>query len=160
MKILVVSDTHGSFYELKKAITAEKPIDVLIHCGDICGNLAHAIGARPGYHVYAVRGNCDNRSSLPIKICIPIEGHRVFATHGHYYDVKHDVHLDLLYHTARVEQADIILFGHTHRAFLEERDGVLLLNPGPCGSLSASYGRLFLEQGEVYADIVRVSSEQ
>ena len=110
--------------------------------------------------VNSVRGNCDNRSSLPIKICIPIEGHRVFATHGHYYDVKHDVHLDLLYHTARVEQADIILFGHTHRAFLEERDGVLLLNPGPCGSLSASYGRLFLEQGEVYADIVRVSSEQ
>ena len=34
MRILVVSDTHGDFYSLKKAIDEQKQAEVVIHCGD------------------------------------------------------------------------------------------------------------------------------
>ena len=34
MKILVVSDSHGYNTQLFNAMDSEKPIDMLIHCGD------------------------------------------------------------------------------------------------------------------------------
>ena len=59
MKVVIVSDTHGSFYELKKIIAAERPFDVLVHCGDVCGEFQYALGERRDYHLRAGGGNWD-----------------------------------------------------------------------------------------------------
>ena len=55
-------------------------------------------------------------------------------THGHYYYVSMGV--EVLVGEARARGADIVMFGHTHKPFLEEREGVIVLNPG-----SLSYPR-------------------
>ena len=34
MRILVVSDTHGDLYSLKRALDAQPTAEVIIHCGD------------------------------------------------------------------------------------------------------------------------------
>ena len=60
--------------------------------------------------------------------------HRAFLTHGHYYNVSLDV--DRLWEEAKDRGCDIAMFGHTHRPYLEEREGITLLNPG-----SLSYPR-------------------
>ena len=38
MKILIVSDTHGRDDNLVKVLKKVKPIDFLIHCGDLEGS--------------------------------------------------------------------------------------------------------------------------
>ena len=39
MKVLVVSDSHGHHDLLRKAIGQEAPIDMLIHAGDVEGDV-------------------------------------------------------------------------------------------------------------------------
>ena len=47
-----------------------------------------------------------------------------------------------------VEQLQLALFGHTHQALLEERDGIMLLNPGTAGRLGrSSYAVAELKNG-------------
>ena len=44
MKVLVVSDSHGRHDLLRKAIGQEAPIDMLIHAGDVEGDLDKILG--------------------------------------------------------------------------------------------------------------------
>ena len=46
MKVLVVSDSHGRHDLLRKAIGQEAPIDMLIHAGDIEGDLERILGPK------------------------------------------------------------------------------------------------------------------
>ena len=55
-------------------------------------------------------------------------GRKVFLTHGHLYGVK--TNLNELEKKAREENADICIFGHTHREYLVEKDGTVYVNPG------------------------------
>ena len=59
MKVLVVSDSHGRHDLLRKAIGQEAPIDMLIHAGDIEGDLERILGPKREYSVRAVAGNMD-----------------------------------------------------------------------------------------------------
>ena len=38
MRILVISDTHGDLQHLETVLTEEDEFDMLLHCGDICGD--------------------------------------------------------------------------------------------------------------------------
>ena len=59
MKVLVVSDSHGRHELLRKAIGQEAPIDMLIHAGDVEGDLDRILGPKREYEIYAVAGNMD-----------------------------------------------------------------------------------------------------
>ena len=59
MKVLVVSDSHGRHDLLRKAIGQEAPIDMLIHAGDVEGDLDKILGPGREYEVHAVAGNMD-----------------------------------------------------------------------------------------------------
>lgn len=139
MKILIASDIHGSEYRAKQIydIWKEGNFDRVFLLGDL---LYH--GPRndlPEYYrpkgvipllsemkdsIVAVRGNCDaevDQMVLPFPIMddskeVVINNKKVFLMHGHH---------DLDY-----KDADIVMSGHTHIPVLEERDGVLFLNPG------------------------------
>ena len=56
-------------------------------------------------------------------------GHRIFFTHGHLYGVK-TAGTALLEKKAAAENCDIVLYGHTHLAKVEYRQGRYFLNPG------------------------------
>lgn len=135
MKILIVSDTHRRDENLKKVIEKTAPLDMLIHLGDSEGSEAK-IGnwLNEGCRLEMVAGNNDFFSALDREKEIDIGNYHVFLTHGHFYNVS--LGPDHLFEEARDRKADIAMFGHTHRPYIEEREGITVLNPG-----SISYPR-------------------
>ena len=133
MKILIVSDTHRKTEYLEMVLEREKPLDLLIHLGDIEGDEEYiqVIAECP---IEAVAGNNDFFSDLPGECVIQIGKYKVLLTHGHYYYVNAGIrHIKK---EAIARQIDIAMFGHTHRPMLEQDGGVTVLNPG-----SISYPR-------------------
>ena len=135
MKILIVSDTHRKDDNLKQVIEEQAPLDMLIHLGDAEGSeIKIAEWVNEGCLLEMVMGNNDFFSSLEKEIELELNGHRIFLTHGHYYNVSLGV--EGLYREAVDRDCDIAMYGHTHRPFLEKRGEITILNPG-----SLSYPR-------------------
>ena len=128
MKILIVSDTHGSHRNIEKVIKRTSGIDMLIHLGDTEGGEDY-IRALVDYPVHVVRGNNDFFSDLPGEEEFDIKGKHIFITHGHYYYVA--LNEERLKEEARSRGADIVMYGHTHKpSYSFDEDGLLTLNPG------------------------------
>lgn len=133
MKILIVSDTHGSLHNFDTVIEREKEVDMLLHLGDVEGDddYMETVMDCP---VHIVGGNNDYFSRLPSEMEIRIGSHKVFLTHGHGYHVSVDTRR--LKQAARARGADIVMYGHTHRPEIDLEDDVKVINPG-----SLSYPR-------------------
>lgn len=144
MKILVLSDSHRYLGNMYEAVEKEKP-DLVVHLGDHDEDAEELHYAFSSVPIVCVCGNCDHGSRSTSGIVRTIGGVPVFMTHGHLFGVKSGVG-GLLAEAKRLG-ARIALFGHTHRAFAEEKDGVLLLNPGSCGggTSEASYAVVQIE---------------
>ena len=128
MKVLVTSDSHGHHDLLRKAIGQEAPIDMLIHAGDIEGDLNKILGPKREYVIHAVCGNMDWGYDLGATDLFKMGRHKVFLAHGHRYNVHFT--MANLREAAENSGADVAIFGHTHMPFLEEQNGILILNPG------------------------------
>jgi len=63
--------------------------------------------------------------------------------------------LEQLLSYGKQHDADVILFGHTHQALSEQRDGIQLLNPGTLWGRAPflSYGILELTPQQIRATI-------
>lgn len=133
MKILIVSDTHGRHENFDKVLERVGKIDMLIHMGDV-ENGEDYIEAVADCPVHMVSGNNDFFSYLPKEEEFMIGKYKVFITHGHYYYVSMDTRM--LKQECRERNADIVMYGHTHRPDIDERDDVTVINPG-----SLSYPR-------------------
>ena len=131
LRILIMSDSHGRNENVELAIAQVREeigeFQMLIHLGDV-GD-AREIESLAGVPCYIVRGNTDYDAKLLNANVIEASGHRIFATHGHLYQV--DMRLDLLRFAALENDCDIAMYGHTHVPYLEEdTDDVTILNPG------------------------------
>ena len=131
LRILIMSDSHGRNENVELAIAQVREeigeFQMLIHLGDV-GD-AREIESLAGVPCYIVRGNTDYDAKLLNANVIEASGHRIFATHGHLYQV--DMRLDLLRFAALENDCDIAMYGHTHVPYLEEDpDDVTILNPG------------------------------
>lgn len=124
---MVVSDTHGYTGNLYRAVEQAGKIDLLIHLGDVC-NDEREIYNRLQCGVKILRGNNDWNRDLAEKAIIPIGENKIFATHGHKYNVYWSV--DSLFYAAMSEGCNIILYGHTHVPHMEQEGETLILNPG------------------------------
>lgn len=149
MKILIVSDSHGCLDWMEEALHRESP-DCCIHLGDLWEDAAELQRRHPTLRLLQVAGNCDRWSYAPgrCELMTPaLGGVQFYITHGHLHQVKQTLlRLEL---AARESGARVALFGHTHRSFAEEKDGLLLLNPGACGSGAGSYGVICIENGNI-----------
>lgn len=135
MKILIVSDTHRKDENLKRVILDTAPIDMLIHLGDSEGSEMYIPEwVNPGCEMQMVRGNNDFFSSLDREREIEIGKYHVLLTHGHYYSVS--LGAEQLTIDAKARSFDIAMFGHTHRPYFDDSEGIIVLNPG-----SLSYPR-------------------
>ena len=128
LRILIMSDSHGRNENVELAIAQVREeigeFQMLIHLGD-----ARELESLAGVPCYIVRGNTDYDAKLLNANVIEAGGHRIFATHGHLYQV--DMRLDLLRFAALENDCDIAMYGHTHVPYLEEDpDDVTILNPG------------------------------
>ena len=126
-RILVVSDSHGRNQYLKAVIEKEKPFDMLIHCGDVEGNLYSIVGTDPGFDVHVVRGNCDYSGYSDMTL-VEVSGKRILVTHGHLCRIRTGTE-GLLREAVR-HRADIVCYGHSHVPDITYSHGRLLLNPG------------------------------
>lgn len=126
MRVLIVSDTHGRDDNLIEVVKRERPIDKIVHLGDI-GGLEDYIEQITDCVCFCVRGNNDWRSNLPAESIIMIGNHRAFITHGHYYGVSYS-NVDVVRH-ARSLDCDIVMYGHTHIPEIDEGK-ITILNPG------------------------------
>ena len=118
--ILILSDTHGLLREEVKALLA--PADVVIHAGDI-NTPAIVDTLRAVGESYIVRGNNDKdwAEALPQTLRVELGGVRILMIHN-----KRELPKEL-------GDAQLIVFGHSHKYFEQTIDGRLWLNPGSCG---------------------------
>ncbi|PVZ65394.1 phosphodiesterase [Pelagibaculum spongiae] len=144
MKLMLISDIHGSASALEKALAlAEQQVpDKILLLGDLL-NHGPRNALPEGYDpirvaellnqnaskMIAVRGNCDSEVdqmliNFPVlaefsQVLLPER--QIFLSHGHIWSPEK---LPLL------NSGDIFCFGHTHIPLIECRDGIIIFNPG------------------------------
>jgi len=155
---LVLSDTHGDSYTVKKTIEKYPQIAGVIHLGDYYRD---AQNIKLHYHeldVIMVPGNCDFIYDIPSDKILEIEGKRILLTHGHSYNVKSGI--ELLERKAIKENIDLVLFGHTHCPLHEYRSNITFVNPGsisyPRGFHTPTYGLLEISKKGIETRILEV----
>ena len=131
LKAVVVSDAHGNNASLRKIAEVYRSADYLFHLGDYTKDALWLDREMPDTKTVFVRGNCDPGSSAPDFEEIVLRNNKIILTHGHLLKAKFSY--DRLLHYAMEHEAKAILFGHTHRAHLENVQGIWLINPGSAG---------------------------
>ena len=134
MKLLVFSDSHGCLSTMEQAAKQESPAHIL-HLGDHLRD-AEALRDKLAVPLTAVPGNCDGLSGDPVRL-LELGGKRIYMTHGHLHGVK--MHYQRILYAALEAEADLLLFGHTHRPECFYERGLWVMNPGACGK-NGTYG--------------------
>ena len=185
----LLSDTHipHRLRVLPEAVLdAMAGVDLILHAGDV--DQPEALDPlRAIAPVYAVRGNVhvmdlsDGGAVLPAVVDLSLAGQRVVLTHGHQpglfgfvlkgLDVlgqwmkvtsKERLNQRLAHRLARLyPDADVIVFGHSHRAHVEWVGDTLLVNPGAVCVASAdppTVARMRLGAGPPEVELVPLSA--
>ena len=165
MKILVFSDSHGRSINIKKAIELHQDSEHIIHQGDGLCDIESLNDICRGKALTLVKGNAEDCSmafnNYPSATCIDVCGQKIFLCHGHRQFVKQSKFF--LIDSAHKNNADIVLFGHSHARFYEYipqdesnkgRDrGLYLFNPGsisiPRDGKAASYGIIEIKENGI-----------
>ena len=154
-RILVLSDSHGNLNNMIFAVKSTAP-DLIIHLGDCWGDAGQLKQKFSAIPMERVPGNCDYTGEEEKRVLL-IEGKRLMICHGHTYNVKAG-YLNLTY-GAREANADIVLFGHTHKVYYDTVDGMTIMNPGSIGAppygVPPSYGLMEIDEqsGEFNYDV-------
>ncbi|MCD6551805.1 phosphodiesterase [Thermotoga sp.] len=145
MRIVVVSDTHGAFSPMKKILKIVDAFDEIWHLGDVLYhgprnplpddyNPKELASLLKRYRVMYIRGNCDadvdvRFLKIPEMPRMGIEylgDVKILLVHGDQFEYEEGDPVLL----AQAHDCKAILFGHTHVPLIEERKGILLMNPG------------------------------
>jgi uncharacterized protein len=119
----VISDTHGLLRP--EALKALEGVELIIHAGDI-GDLRLLRRLERLAPVAAVRGNTDRgdwAADLPRTRVVEVGGVHLYVLHELFC-------LDLDPAAAGLAA---VIYGHSHSPHLEQKNGVLFLNPGSAG---------------------------
>ena len=90
MRIIVMSDSHGSFDRVRRIFEENPGADLFLHLGDGAKDFEEAGWLFPDTVRKAVRGNCDFGYDMELlkEGTLEVEGKRIFYTHGDLYRVK------------------------------------------------------------------------
>lgn len=127
--IAIFSDTHSQRgHELEgAALEAARAADAVIHAGDFTTEAALDAFHEECATVFAVHGNVDDpavRDRLPTTRVVEAAGARFAVTH------RSDSGETGLTMFGRSHDADVVVFGHSHRPTVIDAEDCLLLNPG------------------------------
>lgn len=132
MRIVVFSDSHRNHQNVHKLFEQTYlSTDLYICLGDCEGDLDNIPYLYPDKQILSVAGNCDYGSTLPIVDKVTAAGKKIVFTHGHTQLVNFG--LGRLKKLAKDNEADLVLFGHTHVRRCDYEDGVYYINPGSLG---------------------------
>jgi putative phosphoesterase len=146
----VISDTHGLLRPeaLKHLFDAQS----IIHAGDIgAPNVLEKLQTLAP--VSAVRGNNDKGTwaeAIPESLLFEVRGHSIHVLHD----------LSQIDMSPAAAGISVVISGHSHKPQIEERDGVLFVNPGSIGPrrfrLPISLARLYVTDTAVRAEIIEL----
>ena len=158
MKFIIASDIHGDFDCAKALINVfeNEKADKLIILGDVLYhgprndlpsgyNPKKVIGLLNSYkdRIICVRGNCDaevDQMVLDFPILadfryIMVDGLRIFATHGHHYNIDTPPILS---------DGEILIYGHTHIPMCKKVGKNIFMNPGSISIPKGGYEPSFM----------------
>lgn len=151
----LISDTHGLVRpEVHEALAG---VALILHAGDVGGEdiLAELETIAP---VRAVFGNTDDldHAGLVHALDLTINGARVHVSHGHELGRPSAAVVGAAY------DADVIVYGHTHRQVIERVAGRLVINPGAAGArrfdLAPCVARLAITGGRAEARLIPLAT--
>ncbi|HTD97021.1 MAG TPA: metallophosphoesterase family protein [Edaphobacter sp.] len=123
MVVGVISDTHGLLRP--EALVALAGAEHILHAGDV-GDIRILETLREIAPVTAIRGNVDVSEA-----CAELPATDVVELAGSLFYLVHSVRdLDI---NPVVAGVAVVVSGHSHKAGIETRDGVMYLNPGSAG---------------------------
>ncbi len=151
-KVGLIADTHGVLRP--QARDALEGCELIIHAGDV-GSVEVIQELEVLAPVVAVRGNVDVQpwaADFPDSRTVEVDGVRLHVLH----DLER---LDIDPAAAGIAA---VVSGHTHHASIEDRGGVLYVNPGSAGPRrfhhSLSVAILRVAPGAVSAELVEFSA--
>jgi putative phosphoesterase len=147
MRLGIISDTHGLLRP--EVFDVFREVDHILHGGDV-GNgelLAELEAIAPVTAVYGNTDGWDLRDRLPRVARLRLDGFDIVVTHGDQLGSPTPEKLNEAF-----PDAEIIVYGHTHRPLLTTVDLVVtVMNPGGAGprrfDLPPSVGIMELEAG-------------
>jgi uncharacterized protein len=141
MLIGVISDTHGLLRP--EALAALRDVEHILHAGDV-GDIAILDALRKIAPVTAIRGNVDVAepcAELPATDVVELAGQLFYLVHS----------LNDLDINPKAAGVAMVVSGHSHKAKIEAKDGVIYFNPGSAGprrfSLPVTVGFVTVEEG-------------
>ena len=155
MRVGVISDTHG--YMDPRALDQLQGLDHILHAGDI-GDERIIVELECLAAVTKARGNVDRdgpTSLYQLEQIFELEGRRFFLTHELKppkadTDPALDRYLQL--------GIDVVVYGHSHIAYLREWGNILFFNPGAAGKrrfkVVPSVGVLSLSHTTIKGEII------
>lgn len=116
----MIADTHG--YLDPRVPPALQGVDLILHAGDIGAEDVLA-GLATKVPVIAVVGNNDGRLAhlrLPLRVDVDLESVKIHLVHR-------------LIDATPGPDTRVVAYGHSHKALIAEREGMLWVNPGAAG---------------------------
>ena len=123
LRIGIISDTHGLLRP--EAVRELTGVDHILHAGDV-GDDRILSALRELAPVTAIRGNIDVSgpcAALPATEAVELGGCLFYLVHA-------IQDLDIQPAAAGVHA---VVYGHSHRAEVKDKNGILYLNPGSAG---------------------------
>ena len=142
MRVVIASDIHGSLYyteKLKEIAEKENPEKIIL-LGDLYyhgprNELTQEYSPMKVSEILnemkdkllVVKGNCDAEVDEMISdfkfedhLLLDINGKKIYFTHGHRYNIE----------VIPYEDFEVLIYGHIHQGFIQEKEGYLFANPG------------------------------
>jgi putative phosphoesterase len=126
IRVGLISDTHGLLRPQVHEVFAG--VSQILHAGDVCSDtILVELGLIAP--TQAVFGNCDDSfdPSLREALDLTIGGLRIHVQHGHELGRPKPAQVAAAY------DADVCVYGHTHKQIVERVEGRLIVNPGAAG---------------------------
>ncbi len=140
MKIAIISDIHDNLPNLLKALDwfKKEKIDKIICCGDVTNNeTLEDLSTNFLEEIILVKGNADNWYEEELEKfknitylgrsggVVVLDGVKIGICHEPYLSEK----------IIKNEKPHILFCGHTHKPWEEDKNGVLMINPGTLGGM-------------------------
>jgi putative phosphoesterase len=150
LHIGIISDTHGLLRS--EAVRELTGVNHILHAGDV-GEVKILDTLRGLAPVTAIRGNVDVSgpcAELPATEAVELGGCLFYLVHA-------IQDLDIVPAAAGVK---VVVYGHSHRSEVKDRDGIIYLNPGSAGprrfNLPITLAKAIVENGAVRVRIIRL----
>lgn len=140
MRIAIISDIHDNIPNLEKCLDwcSREKIGTIICCGDVANaDTVGYLATRFKGTIHLLMGNADIYDEAIVNRYANIKFHDrkggKLLINGKKVGFCHEpYHIKHLFHQAKF---DLVFYGHTHKPWESEENGVRLINPGTLGGV-------------------------